>query len=179
MSRQRAADRLVWAVDRTEIAPTDQVLEVGCGHGVAVSLICARLDGGHVVGLDRSPTMIAMAHRRNAAHVAAGVVSLQTASLHEADLGAARFDKVLAVHVGVFLRGDPARELAMVRRHLNAEGRLHLVYQPLEPDAAQRTADRVAAVLDRHAFEVSDIAIEDLPTARIAGVAAAPRQPAG
>ena len=85
--------------------------ELGCGHGVAVTLICERLRGGRIVGVDRSATMIAAGARRNEAHVAAGRAKFLTASLHEADLGDERFDKVLAVHFPPLLRGGSDREL--------------------------------------------------------------------
>ena len=75
------------------------MLEVGCGHGVAVSLICERLDGGRVTGRDRSAKMIAAAERRKREHVAAGRAAFRTEAFEEADLGDERFDKVLAVHV--------------------------------------------------------------------------------
>jgi len=144
--------RLAWAVETLDVQPRDRVLELGCGHGVALSLICARLDGGVVVGIDRSATMTAQASRRNAACLAAGRARVITAALHEADLGEARFDRVLAVHFPPLLRGDPARELAVVRRHLAAGGALHVVAQPVAAQEARSAAAAIAARLARHGF---------------------------
>ncbi|MBA2630810.1 MAG: methyltransferase domain-containing protein [Thermoleophilaceae bacterium] len=161
MSSKPAA-RLVWAVETMDVQPGDRVLELGCGHGVAVTLVCEKLDGGSIVAIDRSPKMIAAATRRNAGHVAAGRASFITASLHEADLGGARFDKVLAVHVGEFIRGRPDRELGVIAGALADGGRLHLVYQPFEARQAKGTAASVSRVLQEHGFRVLDVLIEDL-----------------
>jgi SAM-dependent methyltransferase len=158
----KPAARLVWAVDAMAVGPADRVLEIGCGHGVAVSLVCRRLDGGHVTAIDRSPRMIAAAAKRNAAHVAAGRASFQVAALDAADLGEARYDKALAIHVPVFLRGDPARELAVVGRHLADGGRLYVVDQPPRAAAVAPTAERVAGALERHGFAVERVVSEDL-----------------
>ena len=152
----------MWAVDALALQPGDRVLEIGCGHGVAVSLIAEKLDGGSVVAIDRSPKMIAAAQRRNTDHVSAGRASFQTVSAAEARFGEARFDKVLAIHVGVFLRGDPAQELEVVRGCLTDEGGLHLSWEPFEAEEARSTGEALAAVLEERGFVVSAVLVEDL-----------------
>jgi protein-L-isoaspartate O-methyltransferase len=39
----RASERLSWAAGVVAPSPSDRVLEVGCGHGVLVSLLAERL----------------------------------------------------------------------------------------------------------------------------------------
>jgi cyclopropane fatty-acyl-phospholipid synthase-like methyltransferase len=166
MNRPRAAERLVWAVETLDVQPDDRLLEVGCGHGVAVSLVCERLDGGSILAIDRSPTMIQAATRRNADHVAAGRASFQVASLHQAGLGDARFDKVFAIHIGVFLRGQPDRELRVIERHLADGGRFYVMWQPLAGRReAGETAERVSAALEEHGFTVGEVLVHDLSAA--------------
>src|SRR5215218_86995 len=87
----KASERFVWAVDTLEVRPADRLLEVGCGHGVAVSLVCERLTTGTITAIDRSPKMIEMATRRNREHVEAGRAVLEAVALEDADLGERRF----------------------------------------------------------------------------------------
>ena len=95
-------ERFVWAVDTLEVRAADRLLEVGCGHGVAVSLVCERLTTGTITAIDRSPKMIEMATRRNREQVEAGRPRLQAVALQDADLGDRRFDKVFAFNVAPF-----------------------------------------------------------------------------
>jgi SAM-dependent methyltransferase len=167
-----AAERLVWAVETLGVRPDDRLLEVGCGHGVAVSLVCERLTGGLVLGVDRSAKMIEMATRRNATHVAAGRAAFQVAALHEADLGDARFDVVFAIHVPVLLRGDPRREMEIVRSHLVPGGRFVLPFQPLDPASTEPTARRLAGVLEACGFVVEEQRVAELASGRVGCVLA-------
>jgi ubiquinone/menaquinone biosynthesis C-methylase UbiE len=95
-------ERLRRVVDRLDVQPGDRVLEIGCGHGVAATMVCERLETGRLTAIDRSPKMIAAAARRNAAHVEAGRAEFLVATLEDLDLGDRRFDKVFAVPVGLF-----------------------------------------------------------------------------
>ncbi len=97
------ADRLRAIVEELDIRPLDRVLEIGCGHGVAATYVCERLDGGRLTAIDRSPKMIVLARRSNQHHVASSRASLQAVSLDAAEFGDARFTKIFAIRVRAFL----------------------------------------------------------------------------
>jgi cyclopropane fatty-acyl-phospholipid synthase-like methyltransferase len=109
------SERLRAIVDALGVRPGERVLEIGCGHGVAVSYLLER--GARVTAVDRSPKMVAAAARRNPeAEIILG-------TLEDADLGERRFDAVLAVRVGLFHR-EPDRARALAERWLAPGGRL-------------------------------------------------------
>jgi ubiquinone/menaquinone biosynthesis C-methylase UbiE len=113
--------RLRAIVEQLDIGRDDRVLEIGCGHGVAATLVCERLEGGHLTAVDRSPKMIEAAARRNAAYVEAGKAEFIVASLEDLELGDRRFDKIFAVRVGLFDR-DPDRAHSLAERWLAPGG---------------------------------------------------------
>jgi ubiquinone/menaquinone biosynthesis C-methylase UbiE len=119
--------RLRAVVERLDVQPGDRVLEIGCGHGVAATFVCERLDGGRLTAVDRSPKMIEAASRRNAAHVEAGRAEFIVAHLEDLDLGDRRFDKVFAVRVGLFHR-EPERAHRLVEPYLAPGGRIVSAY---------------------------------------------------
>jgi ubiquinone/menaquinone biosynthesis C-methylase UbiE len=101
-------------VVQLEIRPNDRVLEMGCGQGMAATLVCERLEAAHLTAVDRSPKMIEAGTRRNAAHIEAGKAEFLVATLEELDLADRRFDKIFAVRVGLFHR-DPIVRVASSR----------------------------------------------------------------
>ena len=123
------SERLKSIVEQLDIRPDDRVLEIGCGHGVAATLVCERLEGGHLTAIDRSPKMIDAARRRNAAHVEAGRAEFLVATFEQLDLGDRHFDKVFAVRVGLFHR-DPARAHGIAERWLAPGGSVFAIFDP-------------------------------------------------
>jgi SAM-dependent methyltransferase len=159
----KPSERFLWAVDTLTLDPADRVLEVGCGHGVAVSLLCERLTSGRITAIDRSKKMIEMAARRNREHVAGGRAVLKTAALDKADFGDERFDKVFAFNVAPFWcqpeggAGDcPAASrvrwsgLSLLGRSPHAAGR------------ARDLADRLSERIRLAEFSVNQVLVKDL-----------------
>jgi hypothetical protein len=114
--------------------------------------------------------VVAAASGRNAAHIAAGRAEIRTAALHDAELGDERFDRVLAVHVPVLLRGDPRRELEVIAGCLADGGSLHVWHQPLDPGEADSTARRVSNALEAGGYVVGPILVEPLASGPAVGV---------
>jgi ubiquinone/menaquinone biosynthesis C-methylase UbiE len=123
------SDRLLAIVDALDLRPDDRVLEIGCGHGVAATFVCERLPEGHLTAIDRSVKMIEAAARRNAAYVEAGKADFIVATLADLDLDDRRFDKILAVRIGLFHR-DPDRARRLAERWLAPGGTLTAVFDP-------------------------------------------------
>ena len=121
------SERLQAAVEQLNIQPDDRVLEIGCGHGVAATLVCERLQEGHLTAIDRSPKMIEAARRRNVAHIEAGKAEFIVMSLEDMDLGERRFDKVFAARVGLFHR-EPQRARGLVEEWLSPGGEVFSFY---------------------------------------------------
>ncbi len=117
------SERLRSVVDRLDVRPDDRVLEIGCGHGVAATLVCERLDTGRLTAVDRSEKMIEAAARRNAMYVEAGKAEFIVAALEDLELVDRRFDKIFAVRVGLFHR-EPDRARGLAERWLAPGGTL-------------------------------------------------------
>lgn len=145
------------------IAPGDRVLEVGCGHGVAASLVCERLRDGHLTGVDRSAKMIAAAGRRNEAHVRAGRAAFHAVALEAADLPPGGFEVVFGLNVAALWRA-PAPALAPARRLLAPGGALYVFGQSpgwWSPEAAAALAAEIAATLRAAGFPAAETLVAD------------------
>src|SRR5690606_37003903 len=114
---------------------SETVLEIGCGHGVAVRLVLDWLTTGTITALDRSAKMIAAVEAGAADALASGRLRTRAEALEEADFGEERFDAVFAVNVDFNLRLG-TRWPAMLKSLLKPEGRVVLVFDP-PPDSSK------------------------------------------
>jgi cyclopropane fatty-acyl-phospholipid synthase-like methyltransferase len=119
--------RLRAIVEKLDLRPDDRILEIGCGHGVAATLVCDRLEGGHLTAIDRSSKRVEAAKRWNAGHVEAGRAGFIVTDLEDFDPGERRFDKIFAVRVGTFHR-EPERARDLAERWLAPGGELFVFF---------------------------------------------------
>jgi tRNA A58 N-methylase Trm61 len=144
--------RIAFAVQRLAARPSDRILEIGCGTGVAADAIAASLTTGQLTAIDRSAHAIASARARLAPWITAGTVELRRTALADARFGADSFDRALAVNVNVFwIR--PRTELAVLAAAIRRNGTLCLVYQPPSPASIERITTHCEAALREHGFD--------------------------
>jgi SAM-dependent methyltransferase len=153
-----------WAVGLLEIEPTDRLLELGCGPGVAIAAAAERATHGMVVGVDHSTVMIRQARRRNAHAMTAGRVRLICSPIDRLDLAGERpFDAMLAVNTVGMWPTPGARHLAGSMR---TGGRIALVAQPRTRGATAATSvaagQQLAALLTDADFDTPTIHTLDL-----------------
>jgi ubiquinone/menaquinone biosynthesis C-methylase UbiE len=152
-----------WAVSLLDVQPTDRVLEIGFGPGVAIAELARRATRGKVYGIDRSEVMVRQAGRRNAAAIRANRVQLIHAAVDQLPSFNEPLDAILAVNTVGFWP-DPAERLRRLRRLLRPGGRIALVSQPRCPGATRDTTVRAAEELQDLLTQAgfTDIRVETL-----------------
>lgn len=111
------------AVCRLAPKPTDRVLEIGFGPGVALRLLSERVTSGVVEGIDPSEVMLNAAIARNRRAVDAGTMSLRIGTASRLPWDDGTFHEVLSLN-NVFLWRPLDASLDEVRRVLRPQGRL-------------------------------------------------------
>src|SRR5262245_9314295 len=130
--------RNVWAIGLLGVEPTDRVLDIGFGPGIAIRELSWRATQGLVCGVDHSAVMVRQATRRNAAAGRAGRVVLRLGAAEQLPAFAEPFDKVLAVNnLGMWHAPDAG--LQALHRLLRPGGRIAIVAQPRYPGATAET----------------------------------------
>lgn len=128
---ERIPERITWGVDQLHVRATDRILEIGCGGGHALALLCERVTRGSIVAIDRSALQVKQARARNRACIGRGHARVVLSSLGEAPdvLPGERFNRIFAINVNAFWTA-PAVSLESVKRLLAPRGGLYLIYEP-------------------------------------------------
>ena len=165
--RSSNRQRNSWVVSLLDVQPTDRVLEIGFGPGLAIAELSRRVGpSGHVYGIDHSDVVLRQATKRNAASIQAGRVTLTLGSVeHLPSALAGPFDVILAVNSLGFWP-VPEERLADLRRRLTPGGRIAIASQPRCPGATRNTsldaADKITALLQAAGFTQTRTEILDL-----------------
>ncbi|MBU1176536.1 MAG: class I SAM-dependent methyltransferase [Alphaproteobacteria bacterium] len=156
--------RYRWTIGCLDIAPDDRVLEIGCGPGLGIAGIAARLETGRVVGVDHSAVMIDQALCRNRAALRSGKAELIVRDIDDLPEIAGGFTKVMVVNVLQFVPGldIAANRIADI---MAPGGLLAATYQPRRRrptrEAAIAFGDRLAIAFGHAGFV--DIRMMEMP----------------
>lgn len=155
--RQQHQPETRWAIETLQLRPTDQVLEVGFGIGDSLRTLLTHIHQGHLVGIDRSMTMVRAATRRNQHALNHRRLTLLCGDLAHLPLAPQQFDKILSIHTFYFWPDRYQTSLRLLQC-LKPQGRLiasfatatrddigKYHYQPL-----QNQAEAVVSQLQHH-----------------------------
>jgi ubiquinone/menaquinone biosynthesis C-methylase UbiE len=132
-----------WVVSLLDVQPTDRVLEIGFGPGLAIAELSRLATRGMVYGVDHSDTMLKQATRRNAAAIRARRVKLVRASSEHLPPFGEPLDAVFAVNSLGFWP-EPTQRLVELRTLLRPGGRIAIATQPRCPGATEETSTQAA-----------------------------------
>jgi cyclopropane fatty-acyl-phospholipid synthase-like methyltransferase len=176
MATSRDPQRLVWVRCALAVEPGEHLLEIGCGRGAAVSLICEKLTDGRITAIDRSASAIAAAERQTQSMSSPERRWSNGTELAAAELDDHRFDKIFAVNVNLFWVRRPTRELALIDRLLLPGGALHLFYgygRP-GPGRSDEIVGKLTANFTQGGFSVGDVVMPSEDSSHMLHVVARP-----
>lgn len=154
-------ERNEWAISLLNLQPSDRILEIGFGPGVAIKKMSEIVTDGLIWGIDHSDVMFRQAWNRNRRAISAGRVRLSLTSVSQLPSFDGPFDKILDVN-GFQFWNNKIDVLKRLGEQLRPGGIIALVHQPRNvgatEDDATEAGERFMRYLD--AAEFKDIKVE-------------------
>jgi SAM-dependent methyltransferase len=164
-------ERIDWTISLLDVKPTDRVLEIGMGPGVAVQRVSAIASEGQVVGVDHSDVMVRQSRRRNARAVKEGAVDVRLGSASQLPSFSEPFDKIFTIN-SVHFWSDPVNCLKELRQLLKPGGVIAVTLQPRSRHATDVTAEEcgreMVANLERAGFSRVELHIRSMKPVAVA-----------
>lgn len=162
-NRPSNIERIDWTLELLDLKPTDHVLEVGFGPGIAIEKTSHLASEGLIVGIDHSATMLHQANKRNADPIQRGLVKLHLGTIDSLPTYLQPFDIIYSVNVVQFW-DNAEKQFALLYDLLSSDGKIATTYMPRHSGAtnadAQNTADEIAIALQAVGFRNIQIKVK-------------------
>ena len=139
-------ERNAWILELLNLQPTDRVIEIGFGPGIAIEKASQIVTDGLIVGIDHSETMLRQASKRNQPMIAKGKVKLHLGTIAQLNHRYEPFNKIFSANVVQFW-ADPIAEFNILRQNLAPQGRIATTFQPRHLGATEQDAIQMGLLL--------------------------------
>jgi ubiquinone/menaquinone biosynthesis C-methylase UbiE len=155
-TRSSNIERNKWGISLLNIQPSNHVLEIGFGPGVAIQKMCNLVTDGIIYGIDHSELMVKKASDRNKNAISSGKVKLILTSVAELPSFDHPIDKVIDINTFQFWN-DPVNSLQEIKRMMKPNGIIAIVHQPRKPGATDQDStdagDQFSEYLEKAQFK--------------------------
>lgn len=122
-----------WALEHWQIAPEEELLDIGCGGGATLKRMGEKITTGHLTGVDYSPVSVKTSLKTNRQDVESGKMKVLEGSVEALPFADDGFDKIITVE-SFYFWPDPQENLKEVRRVLKKGGTFLLVADTYNKD---------------------------------------------
>ncbi|WP_020406595.1 class I SAM-dependent methyltransferase [Hahella ganghwensis] len=157
-------ERNKWTVNLLALEPHHEILEIGCGPGLALKECTKTVTTGRVIGIDYSNVMVGQAQRRLSPEIKKGNTEVRLACLDQLTRELSGFDRVFSLNVVQFFP-DLEEAFKQIYACLDINGMAATTFQPRTKNPTREQAISMAlkihAAMSNAGF--TDIRDHELP----------------
>ena len=167
----------LYTIEALNLAPDNNVLEIGMGNGFFVKDILSANDFIRYTGCDFSEVMVDEASKINEEYVKAGTAKFCVANAEQLPFNDEEFDKVFTVNT-IYFWTDPSLVLSEIKRVLKPKGQVIISIRPkavmqyypfVKYGFEMFNKAELTDLLRQNDFNITDIIEREEPEQEIAG----------